>query len=300
MAGAPRPDHLAWQSAKVGGRRVRYGEAGDGMPVLFFHGWALGQHAYKRALKRLVRQGCHVLAPALPGFGGSRRLAGLAPGLGEYAAWASEFLDAVGVDEPVLAIGHSFGGAVAAQLAHDFPERVAFLTLVNSIGGAPWTRSGDKVRLMAERPLWDWAVHFPKDILAGRGALSTVKAILEDAVPNLLANPVGVWHASIVARQADLAAELGALRQRQVPVLVLWGEGDGIIPRASFEALCEAIGVAGKVVPGGHSWMLADPERFGEALAATVAAALAARPKAPPVAQVVELRSGGASRAAAQ
>ena len=71
----PEPeDHLAWHSVVVDGRRVNYGVAGSGLPVLFVHGWALGQHAYKRALKRLVHLGCRVYAPALPGFGGSAAL----------------------------------------------------------------------------------------------------------------------------------------------------------------------------------------------------------------------------------
>ena len=84
--------------------------------MVFIHGWALGQHAYKRALKRLVHLGCRVYAPALPGFGGSAAAARLRratwPG---YAAWADAFLDAVGVDEPVFAIGHSFGGGGGDQ-----------------------------------------------------------------------------------------------------------------------------------------------------------------------------------------
>ncbi len=53
-------DHLAWLSTTVDGRPAKYGVAGDGLPVLFLHGWGLGQHSYKRALKRLVRLGCRV------------------------------------------------------------------------------------------------------------------------------------------------------------------------------------------------------------------------------------------------
>jgi hypothetical protein len=58
---------------------------------------------------------------------------------------------------------------------------------------------------------------------------------------------------------------------------VLWGEGDGIIPRASFEALCAAVGSAGKVVPGRHTWLLADPDSFGEVMANSVTVAQTAR-----------------------
>jgi len=40
-----------------------YGVAGEGLPVLFLHGWALGQHSYKRALKRLVQQAEGTVGP---------------------------------------------------------------------------------------------------------------------------------------------------------------------------------------------------------------------------------------------
>jgi pimeloyl-ACP methyl ester carboxylesterase len=269
-------DHLAWQSTLVNGRRVEYGVAGEGLPVLFLHGWGLGSHAYKRALKRLVRQGCRVFAPALPGFGRTSKLPGRCD-LAGYAEWADGFLDSVGVDEPVLAVGHSFGGAVAAKLAHDFPARVGHLVLINAVGGTTWRLSGDKARSMAERPLWDWAVNFSKDMIFTRSAIPTISAVLEDAVPNLVGNPLGVWQVASVARRADLMCDLRELAERRLPIVVVWGDGDVIVPRASFEAICEAVGSPGEVVPGRHSWLLAQPDAFGEVMAKSIKAASAAR-----------------------
>src|SRR5436190_21359514 len=119
MASDDLGEHLVWRKAPVSGRQALYGVAGEGLPVVFLHGWALGQHAYKRALKRLVRLGCQVYAPALPGFGGSAPLPPERCNLAGYAAWLDAFLAEVGVDEPVVAVGHSFGGGVATKLAHD-------------------------------------------------------------------------------------------------------------------------------------------------------------------------------------
>src|SRR5438067_8358515 len=157
-------DHLLWKRTLVDGRTALYGEAGEGLPVLFLHGWALGQHAYKRALKRLVQLGCKVYAPALPGFGGSADLPDGKFSFAGYAEWAATFLDAVEVTEPVFLVGHSFGGGVSIKLAHDFPDKVRYLVLVNSVGGSTWDRRGRRVRSMAERPLWDWGIHFPGDL----------------------------------------------------------------------------------------------------------------------------------------
>src|SRR5687768_1955194 len=75
-----------------------------------------------------------------------------------------------------------------------------------------------------------------------------------------------MWKVGNLARQADLRPELEELRERRLPVVVLWGEQDKIIPRASFDALCAAIGSEGEVVPGNHSWLLADPDAFGEVM----------------------------------
>src|SRR4051794_2201561 len=94
------PDHLVWKRTTVDGRTALYGVAGEGVPVVFLHGWALGQHAYKRALKRLVAMGTRVYAPALPGFGGTPDLPARTFSMAGYAEWVTGFLDAVKIDEP--------------------------------------------------------------------------------------------------------------------------------------------------------------------------------------------------------
>ena len=277
-----REDHLVWKRTMVDGRSALYGVAGAGLPVVFLHGWGLGQHAYKRALKRLVRLGCQVFAPALPGFGGTADLPGDQFSLEGYARWVDRFLATVGVTEPVFLIGHSFGGGVSIQLAHDHSDRVRYLVLVNSVGGSAWTSKGNVVRSMAQRPLWDWGLHFPSDLLPVRQVTRVLPVVLEDALPNLLRNPRAMWKVANLARRADLTDELEELKRRKLPVVVLWGESDRIIPKASFDALCAAIGSEGEVVAGNHSWLLADPDAFGEVMTNVVEVAKLARSLEPP------------------
>ena len=265
--------HLVWERTTVEDRPAVYGVAGDksGVPVVFIHGWGLGHHTYKRALKRLVQLGCRVYAPALPGFGGTADLPDVQFSFDGYAAWVDGFLTAVGIDQPVVLIGHSFGGGVAIQTAHDFTPRVRTLVLINAIGGSAWAKTGSTVKSMADRPLWDWGIHFPADILPLPQLTRVLPVILEDAVPNLLRNPMALVKVANLARKADLTEELEELKARQVPVVVLWGEQDKIITRDSFDALCTAIGAAGEVVSGNHSWLLADPDSFGEVMTNIVA-----------------------------
>lgn len=269
---------LRWRRTWVHERPALYGVAGDddGLPVLFLHGWALGHRSYRTSIDRLVGLGCRVLAPALPGFGGTADLPRREFSIAGYARWVDGFLDAVGADEPVIAVGHSFGGGTAIAFAHRFPERTRSLVLVNSIGGATWG-AGARVRSIAERPIWHWGVSFPADIWPLGQAVRVLPAVLEEAVPNLVRNPAAVWRVGMLARRADLTRELQELRERRLPVVALWGTRDAVIPREAFESLCTAIGATGEIVDGSHSWLLADPERFGALVTNAVEVAHAAR-----------------------
>ena len=264
MAG-DRRRHLAWRSVEVDGRVTAYGVAGDGPPVVFLHGWALAHRTYKRALELLVAGGLRVYAPALPGFAGTSPLPAREFTLGGYARWVESFITAVEISEPVTLVGHSFGGGVAIKTAHDVPDLVGRLVLVNSIGGSTWLDDGNQQRLMSERSVWDWGVHLRADTFSLRQLTRVVPVIAADAVPNLLRQPRVVWRVGHLARSADLAGELDALRERRLPVVILWGREDSVLPLASFESLRVALGdPTVHLLEGSHSWLLANPGRFAE------------------------------------
>jgi pimeloyl-ACP methyl ester carboxylesterase len=136
---------------------------------------------------------------------------------------------------------------------------------VNSIGGSAWRR-GDRHIPIAERPLWDWGLHFPGDVWPVRQATRVLPVILQDAIPNFVRAPRSVARVANLARKADLRGELEELKRRRLPVTIIWSSRDGIIPRESFEAMCTAAGTSGHVVEGSHSWLLADPGRFVEVI----------------------------------
>ncbi|TPW16288.1 MAG: putative hydrolase [Acidimicrobiaceae bacterium] len=260
----------------VQGRPAAYSVAGQGMPVVLLHGWALAQHTYRDVVETIAAQGCRVIAPAMPGFGGSGDLPDASFSLSGYAEWVVDVLDALELEEPAVVVGHSFGGAVAVRLAHDHRDRVRSLVLVNSVGGSSW-RNGSRLRSIAERPLWDWGLHFPSDIWPIRQATRVVPVIVEDLLPNLVRHPKAMVKVANLARRADLRSELEVLRDHDLSITIIWATRDGIVPRESFEALCVASGVAGTVVEGSHSWLLADPEHFGEVITNDMNIAKAAR-----------------------
>ncbi|HQZ35243.1 MAG TPA: alpha/beta hydrolase [Ilumatobacteraceae bacterium] len=260
----------------VQGRTASYSIAGEGLPVVLLHGWALAHHTYRNVIGTIAAQGCQVIAPAMPGFGGTADLPGKEFSLHGYAQWVADLLDSLDIEEPAVVVGHSFGGGVAVLLAHDFRSRVRSLVLVNSIGGSSW-RSGGGLRSITERPLWDWGLHFPGDVWPVRQATRVLPVVAEDFLPNLFRNPRAIVKVANLARRADVRSELESLRNSGMSISIIWGTRDGIIPRESFEALCIASGVEGTIVEGSHSWLLADPEQFGEVITNDVRVAQAAR-----------------------
>ena len=277
--GEPAPDlHLHWHRTTVDGRPAEYGEGGlggSGPTLVFLHGWGLGQHVYKRALKRVVAQGVRVVAPALPGFGGTPDLPHDQFSLAGYASWVAEFLNALELPQPLTLVGHSFGGGVAIQTAHDHPQAVGRLVVVNSIGGSAWRHEGGAMRTLAERPLWDWGLHLRADVAPIRQLRRVLPVIVEDALPNLLRNPAALWRVGKLAATTNLTAELEELRRRELPVVVLWGEADTVIPALARDSMMAALGSVSVPMKGSHTWLLSDPEAFGEVMTTIVGLHLA-------------------------
>ncbi len=254
---------LRWHRTSIGGHTVAYGDAGDGPPVVFLHGWGLSARSYAHTFPLIAATGSRVIAPALPGFGRSDPLEGTYT-FPRLAAWVLELLDTLDLREDVTLIGHSFGGATATATAWEDPDRFRSLVLVNSVGGSVWKTSRQGERTLADRPLWDWGLRMPGEFRR-RDYRRVLPVVVRDLVGNALSNPGAMRRAADLARTADLREELATLAQRGLPVSILWGSEDAVVPEATFLAMCDAAGAPGDIIPdAGHSWLIADPEGFGE------------------------------------
>ena len=112
----------------------RWGEAAPAAaPVVLLHGGSGSWTHWLRTLEPLVRAGCRVLVPDMPGFGESA-----APPDGHDAdvlpGWLERGLVQLVGATPVALVGFSFGALVAGLWAHAHPARVARLVLVGSPG----------------------------------------------------------------------------------------------------------------------------------------------------------------------
>ena len=243
-----------WRTVDVDGAKVRVMEAGSGDPLLFLHGWGLSPRTYAAGITRLTGAGVRVIAPSLPGFGGSD-----GPGLREidlpsYAHRLGRLLDAMEVETPAFVVGHSFGGGVAIQLATDRPERVRSLTLINSIGGAPGSRAG-----LVDASWLKWALGTVSE-LSPKDIARSAPSMLRSFVPNVVRKPVTCLLTARLAVTADLADEAARLVASGVPVLFVWGDDDKLILPG---ALADVAGsLPNEVVTGRHGWLLNRPEEF--------------------------------------
>ena len=243
-----------WQTVDVDGASLRVMTAGSGDPLLFLHGWGLSPRAYADGITRLTGAGLQVIAPALPGFGGSDgpRLRSL--DLRDYSHQIGRLLDVLEVEHPAFVVGHSFGGGVGISLATDRPERVRSLTLLNSIGGAPGQRAG-----LTDASWLRWMLGTLSE-LSPRDIARSAPGMLRDFVPNALRKPLTMALTARLALTVDLAAQAEQLVASGVPVLFFWGDDDRLILPGALGAIAGAL--PNEVVQGRHGWLLSRPEEF--------------------------------------
>ncbi|MCW2671108.1 MAG: hypothetical protein JWO27_3005 [Frankiales bacterium] len=248
------PERPVWQTVDVDGASLRVMTAGSGDPLLFLHGWGLSPRAYADGITRLTAAGLQVIAPALPGFGGSDGPPLRHVDMAAYSRQVGRLLDVLQVEHPAFVVGHSFGGGVGIQLATDRPERVRSLTLINSVGGAP----GHRARLVDASWL-RWMLGCLSE-LSPRDIARSTPAMIRDFVPNALRKPLTLALTARLALTVDLADAAADLVTSGVPVLFFWGDEDKLILPGALGSVAGAL--PNEVVQGRHGWLLSRPEEF--------------------------------------
>lgn len=119
---------------EVNGVRVHYHEAGaeNAPAVMLIHGFAASNFVWSEVLLPMARARFRIVAPDLLGFGFSEK-----PRDGEYTIEAQArliigLMDKLGIERAAL-VGSSYGAAIAATCALDYPERVERLVMVGAV-----------------------------------------------------------------------------------------------------------------------------------------------------------------------
>lgn len=105
-------------------------DTGAGEPVLLIHG-ALAPDVFGPMIEQPVMNGFRFIGYRRRGYHGQAAVT--EPSIEAYAADAVAVLDHFGIDRAHV-VAHSFGGRVALELAHQAPDRLCSMTLLE--GGA--------------------------------------------------------------------------------------------------------------------------------------------------------------------
>lgn len=262
-----RPATPEVQRVRIHGHDRAFVKLGQGPALLLLHGLACDHTTWLPVIRQLARRHT-VIAPDLLGHGASAK-----PradySLGGYANGMRDLLTVLGIDK-VTVVGHSFGGGVAMQFGYQFPERTERMVLVAPGGMGPevtgliraLTLPGSHqvlgaltlpgVRQLGQaglRLLHRTGSIYTRDLGEVADIYGSMKDPQARAAIRHVTRAVVDLHGQVVTMvdRAYLAEEM--------PMLVIWGRNDQVIPAKHAEA------VAG-IAPGAVVEVLGDTGHF--------------------------------------
>jgi pimeloyl-ACP methyl ester carboxylesterase len=239
----------------AGGVPLSYLDLGAGAPILVLHG-AGGLQPDAPFLSGLAKHG-RVIAPTHPGFGRAE-LPDWIDSIDDLAYIYLDLLDALDLHD-VTVIGFSLGGWIAAEIATKSTARIARVILVDAVGIKISDRlTRDVTDIFATEPaeLMRLTFHDPSKA----PDLSTLSdEAVEIIARNREASALYIWEP--YAHNPKLVRRLHRIDK---PVLLLWGESDGIVTPAYGRAYAERIpGARFEIIAGaGHVPQLEQPDAF--------------------------------------
>lgn len=236
--------------AEVDGVRVHYQDAGDesAPPLILIHGFLSSTFVWSKVFLELAAAGYRVIAPDLLGYGYSAKPVAFDYTIASQARMIAGLLNHLELSRATL-IGSSYGGAVAATLALDDPERVEKLVLVGAVTNNEPTRYA--IMRLVNAPLLGDIV---APLLASsrrlvRGRLKEIydrhSWVLDErrvdarhlplraaATHRAIVRTVRHWDADRIQHHAHLIKQL---------TLIIWGDKDRDVPLRHGEELQQAI-----------------------------------------------------------
>jgi abhydrolase domain-containing protein 6 len=249
----------------------------DAPVVLMLHGFTGSKDNWYPLAERL-RGKYRLLIPDLPGWGDSERQADADYGYTAQATRVDAFIRALSPGRPVVLLGHSMGGGIAALVAARYPADVARVGLLDAAG----------VRFNDNR--------FGLDVLAGENPFAvsdraTLQRYIDTVFHRDAAKPWIPWPASrglIAKRRDDAAFEQSVLDRigrgpdnllpgdaaadiRQ-PALLLWGRQDAVIDPSALELYAAKMPQASRVLldDSGHMSLVEQPDAVAAAVIALI------------------------------
>lgn len=247
-----RGEELPHRLVDVAGVTSYVVDAGEGPPVVLIHGYGDTADGWRRVVPSLLPHH-RVIAVDVPPFGRSGEPRGEPQLLDFYKRFFPELLERLEIERATV-IGHSLGGAIALHLTLQRPEVVERLGLVAPAGlGAapPWwwhllTSPGFAYRAALSIPtpftpllireglrrFLDWRLfHDPRNLRTDVDHLVELHSARRD-LDQLLA----AGRCCIDSYTGTLLEDSAAI---EVPLWMVWGRHDGLVPSEHAPAFAE-------------------------------------------------------------
>ena len=240
----------------IGAVPVTVTERGEGRPILLLHGGAGPQSVDGFAALLATSRPARVLTPLHPGFGGTPRPDGL-DSIRGLARLYVQLIDDLGLTG-VTVIGNSIGGWIAAEIALLNSPRISHVVLVDAAGLRIDAHPGPDFFSLSLDQVTDLSYFRPDKFRIDLDSIPAQQQAIIAANRSALARYGGT--------PMDDPSLLGRLPAAAVPVLVVWGAADRMIPVEQGQAYAAAIpGAEFRLISGaGHLPQLETPDELLE------------------------------------
>jgi pyruvate dehydrogenase E2 component (dihydrolipoamide acetyltransferase) len=266
---ADEEQEQSYQIVETGRGRLRYAHRpGRGHPIVLIHGFGGDLDNWLFNIDAVVDAG-PVYALDLPGHGGSTK-AIADPGLDALADAVRQFIEALGLQNANL-VGHSMGGAVAGMVALQGRGLARSLTLISSLGLGEEINAGYVDGFVAAESRRELKPVL-KELFADENLVS--RQMIDDLLKYKRLDGVkealrGLADAMFKdgKQTRSLARDL---QEASIPIQIIWGAQDAVIPAAHARALLRA---KVEIVEGvGHMAMMEAAGRVNQLIRAVAAA----------------------------
>jgi len=218
-------------------------------PVILIHGAGSSHLMWPVEIRRLP--GHTVIALDLPGHGHSSGVG--CQSIGDYTAAVTEFLASQGIFQAAF-VGHSMGGAIALQLALDFPQHVLGIGVLSA--GANFNLPAEMIAYLSSPATSTAGIQLLQERLSNT---ATPAAVLTPGIKAMTTARASVLYNDWLAcSRFDLCT---AATRITTPAYVACGSADRLTPPAQSQYLSDLLPIARlDVIHGaGHLLLLEQP-----------------------------------------
>jgi pimeloyl-ACP methyl ester carboxylesterase len=202
--------------------QINYEIIGEGVPVVFLHGWGGSLESLKKLAELITAEGYQAILIDLPGFGKSDTPK-KSYTLGEYAETTELLLFELKINNCYV-FGHSFGGSIGIKLVLRDEVSVNKLILCNSSG----VRNLDS----RKQKFWERVAHYARKSVSIPLLRRPYAVIRKLFYYYILRNRDYIDHPELAETFKNVIHEdlTQQLQRIDIPVTLIWGELDKDTP----------------------------------------------------------------------